>query len=314
MVKIKMNKKKQDKTLEEGFKEFLRHCKVKNLSESTIKFYKSAYNYYFSQFLPKDTLIKTIDKTTIEEFILFMKDNYDLNNTSINSRLRGIRSIINYWIELGYLNKFKIDLLRTQEKIKEVYSDEQLEKLLVKPNIKKYSSVEYRSWVIVNYLLATGNRVKTLTEIKIKDLDFESGYINLRHTKNKKAQVIPLSNSLIKILKEYLDYREGEQEDYLFCTVYGKKISPETVKKSIARYNRNREVKITSIHAMRHTFAKKWILSGGDIFRLQKILGHSSIEMVKNYINMFKDDLKQDFNKFNPLEQMNKHSKTIKLK
>ena len=55
---------------------------------------------------------------------------------------------------------------------------------------------------------------------------------------------------------------------------------------------------------MRHTFAKKWILNGGDIMRLQTILGHSSIEMVKEYVNMFGGDLKKDFDKFNPLESM----------
>ena len=60
----------------------------------------------------------------------------------------------------------------------------------------------------------------------------------------------------------------------------------------------------TSIHLFRHTFAKNWILSGGDIFRLKSILGHSSLEIVKEYVNMFGGDLKKDFDKFNPLENM----------
>ena len=60
----------------------------------------------------------------------------------------------------------------------------------------------------------------------------------------------------------------------------------------------------TGVHRWRYTFAKKWILSGGDIFRLQKMLGHSSMEIVKNYVNMFTDDLQRDFDTFNPLETM----------
>lgn len=64
----------------------------------------------------------------------------------------------------------------------------------------------------------------------------------------------------------------------------------------------------TSIHAYRHTFAKNWILNGGDIFTLQKILGHSSIEMVKNYVNLYSDELKIGFNSYNPLDRMMKES------
>ena len=68
------------------------------------------------------------------------------------------------------------------------------------------------------------------------------------------------------------------------------------------RYHKKRGVEKTSAHAYRHTFAKLWILNGGDIFRLQKILGHSSIEMVRNYVEMFSEDLKKDFAVYNPLD------------
>jgi len=63
-------------------------------------------------------------------------------------------------------------------------------------------------------------------------------------------------------------------------------------------------VQKTSVHLFRHTFAKKWILSGGDIFRLQKLLGHSSLEIVKEYVNIFGADLKAQYDTFNPLESM----------
>lgn len=55
----------------------------------------------------------------------------------------------------------------------------------------------------------------------------------------------------------------------------------------------------------RHTFAKKWILNGGDAFSLKKILGYGSMKMVREYVNMFDEDLKKDFNTFNPLEEFN---------
>lgn len=83
---------------------------------------------------------------------------------------------------------------------------------------------------------------------------------------------------------------------------------------AIRRYNLSREVKKTYIHLFRHTFAIKWILRGGDPFRLQKILGHSSMRMVRIYVNMFSNDLKENFDNFNPLEQFSKKNKPIKIK
>jgi len=53
---------------------------------------------------------------------------------------------------------------------------------------------------------------------------------------------------------------------------------------------------------------------GGDIFRLQKLLGHKSIGIVKEYVNMFNSDLQRDFNEFNPLEKFTKKNKNISMK
>jgi len=66
----------------------------------------------------------------------------------------------------------------------------------------------------------------------------------------------------------------------------------------------------------RHTFAKQWILNGGYIFRLQKILGHSDLTVVKEYVHMFSNDLAIDFDKFNPLDNLkiNSSKNVIKMK
>jgi len=79
--------------------------------------------------------------------------------------------------------------------------------------------------------------------------------------------------------------------------------------------NNKRGINKTSMYLFRHTFAKMFILNGGDVFRLQKILGHRSIEIFKEYVNMFTNDLKKDFDNFNPLENINKSKgKPIRIK
>lgn len=132
--------------------------------------------------------------------------------------------------------------------------------------------------------------------------------MTLRKVKNNKQQIISLSKRLNEIIIEYLQYREGK-DDYLFCTIHGEKISQDGLKSANYRYNTRRGVDKTSTHFFRDTFAKLWIKNGGDIFRLQKTLGHSSMDMVREYVNMYGDDLKEKFEKFNPINNFNNGNK-----
>ena len=101
-------------------------------------------------------------------------------------------------------------------------------RLLEKPDIKNCSFSCYKTWVFENYLLGTGNRISTALDLHIGDINFQSGVITLRKTKNRKQQIIPLSNTLADILQEYLQIRGGDDEDYLFCNEYGDKALERT--------------------------------------------------------------------------------------
>ena len=95
----------------------------------------------------------------------------------------------------------------------------------------------------------------------------------------------------------------------------GDKLTKYSLQNTLRRYNTKRGVNKTSAHLFRHTFAKMWILNGGDIFRLQKLLGHSSLDIVKEYIAMFDEDLQRDYEIFNPLDNFTaKNLKNNKLK
>jgi len=212
-------------------------------------------------------------------------------------------------MEKGYLSKFEIKLIRAVKTIKPTYSEDDLEKLLKKPDIKTCDFKEYRTWVMINYFLATGNRLETVSKLAIGDTDFENNKIALLNTKNKTQYFIPLSHDLGKILAEYLTYRKGSKEDILFCNAYGLPLAKRTIQEDIQEYNTKRGVKITSVHVFRHTFARWWIQNGGDIFKLQEILGHSSLEMVKEYLGMFGNGLQEGFNSRNPLDCFNRKRK-----
>lgn len=83
----------------------------------------------------------------------------------------------------------------------------------------------------------------------------------------------------------------------LFCNLYGEKLSENGIKKAIANYNRSRNVEKTSVHLFRHTFAKKWIIDGGDLLQLEKMLGQSSLKMVQHYSNLYASDIKEQAEK-----------------
>ena len=304
MQKLTMQPMTKELSLQAVFDKFIAFKKIKNLSVETIQYYEECFKF-FTGYFPADQPCTDITKDICLGYIQHLRDTRpDLKGTTVNAYLRGIRAMLYYAMEQEYLPRFKVELIKAEKEIKETYSDDELARLLKKPSIKQCNFTEYRNWVLVNYLLATGNRLGTVVNLRIRDINFHDGVIVLTKTKNRQQQIIPMSQTLVKILQEYLQYRQGEPEDYLFCNQFGKQFTKDGLKCTMKKYNYSRDVEKTSLHLFRHTFAKKWIMSGGDIFRLQKLLGHSSLDVVKEYVNIFGADLKEQFDHFNPLENV----------
>lgn len=246
-----------EKDKEELFKEFDLHCKARNLSPKTLEYYYFCWKP-FKQFLEKeDITLGNISVNDINAYIIYLREDNTKNDISISTRIRGIRTILYYFMEQNYIQKFKITLPKAEKVIKETYTDSELKVLLKKPN-KEADFTEYRNWVITNFLLATGVRSRTLVNIKNRDIDLDNQLVKLSKTKSKKQQIIPLSNTLCKLLSEYMMFRKGEIDDYLFCTWWGSQMLPTGLNQAIREYNLKRGVTKTSIHLYRHTFAKKW--------------------------------------------------------
>ena len=297
---INLQKSTAGVTINSGFEQFIRVKRNMNLSEDSIKCYQEAIKH-FTAFFNAENYCYDVTPDVIEDYIAHLKSR-GISSVSVNTYLRGLRSVLYFFMEREYMPKFKVKLIRQEKKVKNTYTDAELKLLLAKPDIKKCDFSDYRNWVISNYLLGTGNRLGTICELKISDIDFQNHEITLKKVKNRRQYIIPLSVRLEKILLDYLLYRKGEPDDYLFCNRFGDKLKKSTLATAIKRYNRERGVEKTSIHLYRHTFAKNWILNGGDIFRLKSILGHSSIDIVKEYAEMFGSDLKRNFDRFNPLD------------
>lgn len=298
-------------TIEETFSDFIISKKTKGLAEKTLQSYQSQFGAV-ARHLDVKMDIAMLQKADLDAMIVSMRD-ASLSPNSINSYTRTLKSFFSWCNEQG-ITRLNIPLYKAEETVKETYSDLELSALLKKPDIRKATFAEYRDWVIINFLLNCGSRAATVRAIQIRDVDLDGGMVFYRHTKNRKAQVIPLCSAMIAILREYLRHRGGEAADYLFCTETGSQLTENGLRQSIARYNTRRGVQKTSIHLFRHTFARKYLIDcGGDAFTLQKLLGHSTLAMTKHYCAIFDADLTKNYDNFSPLAQMKSNSTRIKM-
>lgn len=304
VIKAKIS---DDFDLQDLFNEFIDNKKAQNMSTDTIRSYTLSFKRFYD-FLGEKNKNTDITEKTIYAFKYYLQESEMIKPASVNHYIRDLRAFL-YWCMKSELIKpdFKIELVKGEEPIKETYTDEELKILTAKP-LKTSSFVEWRTWAIINWILATGNRAKTICNIKLGDLSFHKLEITLQRTKNRKAQIIPMSRELSYVLKEYIKMFRSESGDdkYLFCNIGDEQLTTNALKHSLRDYNLARGVTKTSAHALRHTFAKNWILNTGDVFRLQKMLGHSTLEMTRRYVNMFDDDLKENFENYNPLDRLKK--------
>ena len=236
-----------------------------------------------------------------KQFREFLIDIEEVNDVTVATYFRDYRVIAYWMMNEGYIDERRITIKKVEADIKDVYTDTEIKKLLKKPK-KDCGFAEYRNWVIINHLLATGNRISTICSLKISDVDWDDGMISIQKQKNKKKHRIPIEDEYRKILDDYVeqwlvDCNGRYLSEYLFPSAYvnAKKqyMTRHSMGKNIAHYNQSRGVRKTSVHLFRHTFAKNWIVAGKDLHSLQKILGHSTLAMVTRYANLYDTDLKE---------------------
>ncbi len=290
-------KQKNNKSLlyETLFEQFYNSAVIKGRAEDTLKTYKH-HNKYFIDFLCYKTgtnkptcEIITID--TIEEYIKYLKEIKGVaNNITINSYMQNISPVIKYGFKMGYIySDFKFPYLKVQETFKEIYTEEELQVLLQKPN--KNNFVEIRDWAIVWTLASTGIRARELRNLQVKSIDMLNRCIAVNKTKNKRARYVPISTSLCDVLEEYLLIREGGGEEFLFPTVFNTQLERSTLQKQIKKYCNERGINKCSLHLFRHTFITNSVNANVSPLILKRVTGHSTLHELNKYYNARLNDV-----------------------
>ncbi|MCX6022160.1 MAG: tyrosine-type recombinase/integrase [Chloroflexi bacterium] len=151
-----------------------------------------------------------------------------------------------------------------------------------------------RNKAIVCLLLDTGIRAQELIDLQLQDVHPKDGWLLIRKGKGGKGRQVPISARASKELWRWIGKRES-RDQALFTTVREPKkaLAFQGLRAVLDRLEEATGVKCNP-HKFRHTFATKYA-GRGNLFSLQKILGHTSLEMVRRYADLNFDQVDEDY-------------------
>ena len=168
--------------------------------------------------------------------------------------------------------------------------------------LDKTSYTGLRDYIIVLLILDTGIRTKELLALRHKDYSSENQSITITKVtaKTRRQRMAYLSGSTANALEDFLDRKPKEWEDWLFPNYEGQQLKVEHLDKAFARHSQECGVKITP-YQLRHSFATLFLKSGGDLFSLQHLMGHSDLRMTRRYTELDEDYIEAQHRSFSPI-------------
>lgn len=292
-----------------AFETFIQLKTLEGLAPRSLHDYKS-HMKYFKEFIEKEqrtTSIRCVEIDRFRGYIYHMVQEKQYKPCTVNIRLRTLRAYLKWLYTESYLNE---DLSRRIKLVKEPIDtiqpldDTTIRKLIKQPSKNTY--VGLRDFTIMIVMLDCGIRVGELVNLKVDDVDLKGRYINIRSeiAKSRTFRQVPISTKTVKVLKELISIIEDSDTSYLFPSAYGNKMDSDQVIHNFSRYGKQVGIKQRCTpHVFRHTFAVNFIKFGGDAFTLQRILGHSTLEMTRRYIQLTSNDLVRKHKEVSPLDK-----------
>lgn len=286
-------------TLSRALNVFREYLKESGYAESTI----SNRVYYLKRFFeylgPVD--IREVGRKDIHAFLTSLTDT-DLKQNS----KRMLHSSIKVFFRALYVKEIilvnpaedSFSFLTEKKETKVILSETELAGFLDNVDITKPLGLRDRT--IFELLYATGMRSGEAARLRAEDIKRKSRTILIRHTKNRRDRVVPVTETAMEFLTVYLGRRKGGpvflgETGVLQASSMNKRFKKHLADQGIYR-------KGLTIHSLRHSAAVHLLQNGADIRYVQELLGHDSLESTVIYTHQLQDELKRIYRTYHPRE------------
>jgi site-specific recombinase XerD len=325
-MSTQIHKQEKSNTLSELIDYYEVCNRAEGKSHRTIEWY-SANLKRFRSYLNNRHLsesLDTIDKKLLREYVLYLlkRNRFEnhpytpvrlepLSTATIHCHVRTLRAFFSWLMNEGLTEENIARDLKPPKLVKKAIStlsDAEIVAILHTLNLN--NRCEARALTIFMLLLDTGLRVGELVGLKMEDVHITEGFLKVMG-KGKKERIVPIGNNSQKALQRYLfRYRSRPAHvgvKNVFLSVHGTPLTENSMKLMFARLGQRSGVQRLHAHLCRHTFATRFLVNGGDVFTLQQILGHSTLEMVRHYVNLASNDIIIQHQRYSPLDHLNVH-------
>jgi len=268
--------------------------------------------------------LDTIDKKVLREYVLYLlkRNRFEnhpyvplrtepLSAATVHGHVRTLQAFFSWLVAEGLTEENIAKDLKPPKLVKKAVStlsDEEI--IAIVHTLNPNNHCEARNLTIFMLLLDTGLRIGELVSLKMQDIHINEAFVKVMG-KGKKERIVPVGNNAQKALQRYLfRYRTRPAHagiENVFLSVHGTPLTENNMRLMFARLGQRSGVHRLHAHLCRHTFATRFLTNGGDVVTLQRILGHSTLEMVRHYVNLASNDVIIKHQRCSPLDRLNLH-------
>jgi site-specific recombinase XerD len=294
-----VNKKRMTASIviEEAIFEFILSRQAMYCTESTVR----GYRYHlgkFTEYLGNEKImdVSGIQAKHVRGFLFGMRER-GLSDSYIHIFARNIKTFMRFLVEEDYREKiFKITMPKIAKKKLLVLDAEELKNL-----INRTTSI--RNQAIVMVLADTGVRKSELLSLNWGDIDLQRGNVTVRSGKGRKFRSVVLGAKSRRVLLIYRRTVNHNDEDPLFHNQKGNRLTGSGIQSIFYRMRQSTGIYVTP-HALRRTFATLSLRAGMNVLHLQGLLGHSTLEMTRRYVQMTDSDYYEAHRKYGPVDNL----------
>jgi integrase/recombinase XerD len=295
-------------------------CQTEGKSPRTVEWYV-CFLERFNEFLTNRKLpsdVKEIDITYLRTFVRYLqtearnrRNGNALSVATVQGYCRTLKAFFSWLMREGYIESnptYKLPIPKGAGKLINTFGTDQITRLI--EVCQRADDLGQRNLAIFLLLLDSGIRVSELVSINLEDVDLAEGHIKIRIGKGNKERIVPIGSLVQKALWKYINNSRAQpitdKVRSLFLSNNGLPLTRSGIQQLIRRCGKRAGINGVrcSPHTLRHTFSRNYLVNGGDIFSLQRILGHSSLASVRTYLNLFAEDIKRQHQRFSPVDNL----------